>query len=151
MTGTTSATPTQLAASAVGKTHSGTRPAARLDMSVPQWDVVHSIQTFAATPAYQNLDAVRQTADHFLREQTTGLPGKVSIILGEVVSEKMPACSALEAFLPPGTRLWGTTTVGVRCVGERPWTLYLQARINVTATYLSRHALSVVIPLVIQI
>uniref|UniRef100_A0A0H3WX25 Flagella basal body P-ring formation protein FlgA n=1 Tax=Pandoraea faecigallinarum TaxID=656179 RepID=A0A0H3WX25_9BURK len=84
---------------------------------------------------YQNPQIIRQTAERFLREQTTGLPGQVNITVGESVSDHMPACTALEPFLPPGARLWGTTSVGVRCAGERPWTLYLQARVSINATY----------------
>jgi flagella basal body P-ring formation protein FlgA len=37
--------------------------------------------------------------------------------------------------MPTGARLWGRTTVGVRCTGERPWTLYVQVRISINATY----------------
>ena len=87
------------------------------------------------TSQFQNTQIIRQTAERFLREQTTGLPGQVNITVGESVSDHMPACSALEPFLPPGARLWGTTSVGVRCVGERPWTLYLQTRVSINATY----------------
>ncbi len=88
-----------------------------------------------ANPQFQNIQVVRQTAERFLREQTTGLPGTVNITVGDAVSDRMPACNVLEPFLPPGARLWGATTVGVRCAGERPWTLYLQARVSINATY----------------
>jgi flagella basal body P-ring formation protein FlgA len=84
---------------------------------------------------FQNTEVIRQTAERFLREQTTGLPGRVGITVGDAVSDRMPACAVLEPFLPPGARLWGSTTVGVRCAGERPWTLYLQARVSINATY----------------
>lgn len=84
---------------------------------------------------FQNTEVIRQTAERFLREQTTGLPGRVRLTVGDAVSDRMPACAALEPFLPPGARLWGSTTVGVRCAGERPWTLYLQARVSIIATY----------------
>ncbi|VVE88928.1 flagellar basal body P-ring formation chaperone FlgA [Pandoraea bronchicola] len=84
---------------------------------------------------FQNTEVIRQTAERFLREQTTGLPGRVSVTVGDAVSDRMPACPVLEPFLPPGARLWGSTTVGVRCSGERPWTLYLQARVSINATY----------------
>ncbi|MFJ2995065.1 flagellar basal body P-ring formation chaperone FlgA [Pandoraea sp. NPDC087047] len=92
-------------------------------------------QAAAQASQFQNPQVVRQTAERFLREQTTGLPGQVGITVGDSVSDRMPACSALEPFLPPGARLWGTTSVGVRCAGERPWTLYLQARVSINATY----------------
>ena len=84
---------------------------------------------------FENTQVIRQTAERFLREQTTGLPGRVGLTVGDAVSDRMPACAGLEPFLPPGARLWGSTTVGVRCSGERPWTLYLQARVSITATY----------------
>ncbi|MCE4061445.1 flagellar basal body P-ring formation protein FlgA [Pandoraea sputorum] len=92
-------------------------------------------QPQAQASQFQNTQVIRQTAERFLREQTTGLPGQVNITVGESVSDRMPACAALEPFLPPGARLWGTTSVGVRCAGERPWTLYLQARVSINATY----------------
>ena len=31
----------------------------------------------------------------------------------------------LEAFLPPGARLYGKTTVGVRCTGDKPWKIFV--------------------------
>ncbi|MCI3207030.1 MULTISPECIES: flagellar basal body P-ring formation chaperone FlgA [Pandoraea] len=102
----------------------------------PQAVAVQAPQVAQPQPSqYQNTQVIRQTAERFLREQTTGLPGQVSITVGESVSDHMPACMALEPFLPPGARLWGTTSVGVRCAGERPWTLYLQARVSINATY----------------
>lgn len=88
-----------------------------------------------ANAQFQNTEVIRQIAERFLREQSTGLPGRVGITVGDVVSDRMPACAALEPFLPPGARLWGATTVGVRCSGERPWTLYLTAKVTITATY----------------
>jgi flagella basal body P-ring formation protein FlgA len=33
----------------------------------------------------------------------------------------------LEAFLPPGARLYGKTTVGVRCSDAKPWKIYVPA------------------------
>jgi flagella basal body P-ring formation protein FlgA len=44
-------------------------------------------------------------------------------------------CTSLDPFMPTGARLWGRTTVGVRCAGEHPWTLYLQVRVSINATY----------------
>ncbi len=39
----------------------------------------------------------------------------------------------LEAFSPPGSRDLGNTTVGVRCNGSRPWSLYVPVTIEVYA------------------
>jgi flagellar basal body P-ring formation protein FlgA len=47
----------------------------------------------------------------------------------------LAACATLQPFLPNGARLWGRTTVGVRCTSGHPWTVWLQAKVAVTATY----------------
>ena len=40
---------------------------------------------------------------------------------------RLPACSApLEGYLPPGGRVGGTSTIGVRCAGDDPWSLFVQ-------------------------
>ena len=83
----------------------------------------------------QDGDAIRAAALVFLTQQAAGLPGKADITVTPVFPRGLAACSTLEPFLPAGSRLWGRTTVGVRCSGERPWTLYLQARVSVMATY----------------
>lgn len=54
---------------------------------------------------------------------------------------RLAECSqALEAFFPQGRREAGTWSVGVRCKGDRPWTLYGQVRIkaNVEVLVLNR-------------
>ncbi|WP_153099110.1 flagellar basal body P-ring formation chaperone FlgA [Paraburkholderia hayleyella] len=90
----------------------------------------------SSTPAgQQDSEALRQIALAFLQQQITGLPGKVEISIAKIFPRGLAACPAPEPFLPNGARVWGRTTVGMRCVGERPWTLYLQARISIHASY----------------
>ncbi|MDR1276141.1 MAG: flagellar basal body P-ring formation protein FlgA [Candidatus Accumulibacter sp.] len=72
--------------------------------------------------------------DDFIRTQTRSLPGKVTYTLGPVNNAR--PCSAYEPFLPPGNRLWGKSTVGVRCLSPSPWTIYLQVSVSVTGNYL---------------
>jgi flagella basal body P-ring formation protein FlgA len=94
------------------------------------------VQPAAATAAgQQDAEAIRRTALAFLQQQASGLPGKVEITVAQVFPRGLAACTTLEPFMPTGTRLWGRTTVGVRCAGEHPWTLYMQARISLHATY----------------
>ncbi|AFQ46868.1 flagellar basal body P-ring biosynthesis protein FlgA [Burkholderia cepacia GG4] len=71
----------------------------------------------------------------FLQQQVAGLPGKTTATVAAAFPRGLAACTTLEPFLPTGARLWGRTTVGVRCAGERPWTVYLQAKVAVQATY----------------
>ncbi|AOK28144.1 MULTISPECIES: flagellar basal body P-ring formation chaperone FlgA [Burkholderia] len=87
------------------------------------------------TAAGQDSEAIRSAALAFLQQQAAGLPGKVTVTVAPALPRGLAACATLEPFLPTGARLWGRTTVGVRCAGERPWTLYLQAKLTVQATY----------------
>ncbi|AOK48421.1 flagellar biosynthesis protein FlgA [Burkholderia sp. MSMB617WGS] len=83
----------------------------------------------------QDGETIRRAALAFLQQQAAGLPGKTTITVAPAFPRGLAACTTLEPFLPSGARLWGRTTVGVRCAGERPWTIYLQAKLAVQATY----------------
>ncbi len=77
------------------------------------------------------------TIDQFLRTQTQGLPGKVSYSVGALEQRaQLGACDAFEPFLPPGSRLWGKATVGVRCLGPTAWTVYVPVQVRISGTYL---------------
>lgn len=87
-----------------------------------------------AAAAVQDPAALQARAERFLQTQTRGLPGKVSIQVNPP-SAAMPACSALEAFQPQGTRSVGKTTVGVSCLAPSRWTVYLPAQVQVIGPY----------------
>jgi flagella basal body P-ring formation protein FlgA len=91
-----------------------------------------------AMPAgQQDADSIHATAFAFLQQQTAGLPGKITITVAPAFPRGLAACTTLEPFMPVGARLWGRTSVGVRCAGARPWTIYLRASITLMATYYS--------------
>jgi flagellar basal body P-ring formation protein FlgA len=86
--------------------------------------------------ARQDTAALRGVVEHFLQSQTAGLPGQSSFTVGSVDARmNLPACAAAEAFLPPGSRIWGKTSVGVRCTAPSPWTIYVPATVQVIADY----------------
>lgn len=91
-----------------------------------------------AAPALSHAqNSLADTLDHYLRTQTQGLPGKVSYSIGQLDSRtQLSPCSVFEPFLPTGSRLWGKTTVGVRCLGPSAWTIYIPVQVNVSGTYL---------------
>ncbi|HYS68558.1 MAG TPA: flagellar basal body P-ring formation chaperone FlgA [Paraburkholderia sp.] len=89
----------------------------------------------APLPGQQDPEAIRSAALAFLQQQSAGLPGKVEITVAPAFPRGLAACTMIEPFMPSGARLWGRMTVGVRCAGEKPWTIYLQARISLRATY----------------
>lgn len=91
-----------------------------------------------ATSAKAASDPIVDLAERYVRQQTLGLPGKVDIRMGRLeIQRQLPACSAHEAFTPPGARLWGKTSVGVRCLGPSTWSILLPVDISVTTTYIT--------------
>lgn len=78
--------------------------------------------------------SILKAVEHFVKNETAGLPGKVSIHVSPIDSRvSLPACPLLQPFMPAGSRLWGQTSVGVRCNGEESWTIYVQVNVRVTA------------------
>ena len=91
----------------------------------------------AQASAHQNHEALRQTVEQFLQVRSAGLPGEVRITVGAVDPRlKLAACPAPEAFLPNGSRLWGRTTVGVRCRAPAAWAIYITATVKVIGDYI---------------
>ncbi len=91
----------------------------------------------SAPAARQDPAVLRATAEQFLQMQTAGLPGQVTLTLGKLDARiNLPACDAPQAFMAPGARAWGKTTVGLRC-NAPAWTIYLQAQVLVLADYVA--------------
>lgn len=85
----------------------------------------------------QDAGILKTRVGEFLAAQSKGYPGKVSVSVGAIDDNlKLTECAAPEVFLPPGSRAWGRTTVGVRCQAPAPWTIYVQASVSVIAPYL---------------
>ena len=77
----------------------------------------------------------RPVIEQFLQNQAAGLPGRVVITIDTPMSGALPACDALEPFLPGGARLWGRVSVGVKCNSGQPWTRYVPAYVAVHGSY----------------
>ena len=92
------------------------------------------LSALAHAAAPQDPVALQAHAERFLQSQTAGLPGKVTIQVKPPRST-LPACAALDAFQPAGSRSIGKITVGVRCLAPSPWTVYLPAQVRVIGQY----------------
>jgi flagella basal body P-ring formation protein FlgA len=94
-------------------------------------------KSFAADAAsqWQSHAAIRDTAQSFLDAfaSTRHQGHRSEARLGKLDSRlRVKACdSALEAFMSPGGRAMGNTTVGVRCTDVGGWSIYVAARIDV--------------------
>ncbi len=84
----------------------------------------------------QDLDALQTRVEKFLKSQSVGMPGKVDVVVSPIdPRNNLAPCSAPEAFLPPGKRAWGKTTVGVRCATPVKWTIFVKATVKVNGEY----------------
>lgn len=84
--------------------------------------------------AQQAPDGIRKAVEQFARQQLAGQPGQVSLEVGAVdPGLQLPRCQRIEAFLPPGARLWGQSTVGARCAAGANWTVYVPVTVRIQA------------------
>lgn len=90
----------------------------------------YSLGALAAT---QDPALIRNTAATFAQQQTAGLPGQVSVTTGNVETMQLQSCAKLQAFMPAGGRLWGNSTVGVRCASGAEWSVYVPVTVRVQA------------------
>lgn len=92
--------------------------------------------TFANSFVKQDVSQIKTKVEEFLQSQVTGYPGKVAVVVGGIdPALKLPACESIEMFLPAGSRAWGKTSVGARCLAPTPWTVYVQADVSVQSKY----------------
>lgn len=91
---------------------------------------------FLATDAnaeWQDKATLEQVMESFARSHTADLPGKVEIGYGKLDPRlRLPRCPQPTAFIPTGSRLWGNTTLGLRCVSPA-WTVYAPVTVKVMA------------------
>ena len=87
--------------------------------------------------ARQGAAPVRKAVEDLLLVEMKELPGEASYTIDSIdENNNLQACNSLQAFLPAGARLFGRTHVGVRCLGEANWQLFVSVRIRVVSDYL---------------
>lgn len=86
-----------------------------------------------AAAQVQPLESLRQAARAFAVEQLAPAGGGVEVEVGRLDPRlRLAACDKpLSAWLPDGSRTLGNTTVGVRCEGAKPWSLFVPVSIKV--------------------
>jgi flagella basal body P-ring formation protein FlgA len=87
---------------------------------------------FAFAGELQDPAQVRQSIERFVIEQTRDLPGAVELARTDIDTRlRLARCSDLESFLPAGARLWGNSTVGVRCSTPEKWSIFVPVQVRV--------------------
>ena len=100
--------------------------------------VLTSLLLGAIAPSHAALEPAQLTQIHkavedLLRNQTAGLPGRVSYTVGAIDNRlTLTPCPATEAFIPAGVRLWGNANLGVRCSSGSPWTIYVPVTVRIS-------------------
>lgn len=75
----------------------------------------------------------RQWLDQALKQEgTTSLPLRMELEVGQLDSRlNLAPCAKVEPYLPAGSRLWGRTRLGLRCVqGARLWNVFLPVTVK---------------------
>lgn len=90
------------------------------------------LSSLAADAPVETPASLKKTVEAFVRGQLADQPG-AAFSIGAVDSRlRLPACPQREAFLPPGGRLWGNATIGVRCDAPSPWTIYVPVSVTIS-------------------
>ena len=102
-------------------------------LRIPIFITLLLLMSQPALSAWQDITAMRNTIDKFIKSQTTDLPGKVEISIGTIDPRlQLPQCEKLEAFNITGGKLWGNSTVGIRCEHPATWSIYVPVNVKVT-------------------
>lgn len=92
---------------------------------------------------WQSLPAIQDAVEAFVKEKTANQPGERTITASRIDSRlKLAKCMQLQPYLPAGGRLWGNSSIGVRCLAPSTWSLYVPVLIKV-----SNHVLVAVRPI----
>ncbi len=105
-----------------------------------KWDrffisILLTLTSFAGFAGdFQDLGRIKETAEDFVHSNLA-LSGdkRFQISSGQLDPRlRLAPCDAtLEAFSPPGSRLQGNTTIGIRCSAPKPWSIYMPVKIAV--------------------
>ena len=106
----------------------------------PRLAAVCAIAAFAGTALAQadGSQAYADTAKHFLDETvasataSSNTPLRMEVSVGSLDSRlRLAPCGKVEPYLPPGTRLWGKSRIGLRCVdGTSRWSVFLPVTVK---------------------
>lgn len=92
-----------------------------------------SSKIHAAEPVkYQGHESIYSSVQQYIKEKTSHYSIPAEIEVGKLDRRlRLIACDQpLTPFLRPGAKMSGTTSIGVKCNSETPWTAYLTANIH---------------------
>jgi flagella basal body P-ring formation protein FlgA len=91
------------------------------------------LECAVSSAAPQSHAQIRNVVDAFVQQQTATLPGKTTYKIEEMDPRiALPECARLEAFLPAGSQLVGRTAVGVRCMEQNGWSVFIPVQVKLS-------------------
>jgi flagella basal body P-ring formation protein FlgA len=95
--------------------------AARADAVRPDQNVTNAIAE------------IERSLKSFVESETQRLPGRVEIAFGRLDARmQLAPCQRIEPYVPSGARLWGRSSIGLRCRdGISRWNVYLPVEVRV--------------------
>ncbi len=76
--------------------------------------------------------------ENYVLSQLQGQPGQVTVTASPLDPRlRLPACQRYQPYTPPGTRLLGNVSIGLRCLEPGRWNIFIQVKIAIEGTYLS--------------
>lgn len=86
------------------------------------------------SPALASPSNLAQGARGFVEQQILPGGGEVEVVIGEIDPRlALAPCARYEPFVPAGAKLWGRSSLGVRCVEGATWTVYVPVEVRVFA------------------
>ena len=86
----------------------------------------------ACAPARAAPADLSQGVKVFVEQQIVPGGGEVEIIVGEPDARlTLAPCAQVEPFVPAGAKLWGRSSLGVRCVAGAHWTVFVPIEVRV--------------------
>ncbi len=97
-----------------------------------------AVQAQSVSPSLSEIDLLENTRRWLLAQssadvQASGVgPLRVEVVVGTLDSRlRLAPCAQVQPYVPPGSRLWGKTRLGLRCLtGETKWNVFLPVTIR---------------------
>lgn len=82
---------------------------------------------------WQSLPSIQAAVESFVKDKAALQPGEFVVTVSRMDPRlKLAQCSQLEPYLPTGNRLWGNSSIGVRCNAPSRWSVYVPVHIKVS-------------------
>ena len=94
--------------------------------------MIYAADALAAEATFQTQASIRNAAIAFITQGIKETYPHHEIKVNALDPRlKLPTCKGpLAGFLPTGGQLIGNTTIGIRCSGTKPWTIYVPASVK---------------------